>query len=199
MRHKYSIRTFPTLGRASPPSPKACRIGGAQDASTAYDLIAATQRPDAKTINPQIRANFINTVAFRVANKTNARILEAPGAELIPLEAKGMGYFVSGGKAVLLQTPRAEALPKRDAGEDSLEPVEEAALGDEPVPEKSHGGGWSPARKDDPGSIFFSSKKLAHLLGCDPAEKGFHEVRKRKKGRLFRGYWAKNSKPSEPN
>lgn len=62
-------------------------------------LIIATQRPDAKTINPQIRANFVNTMAFRVANKTNAKILEAPGAELIPPEAKGMGYLVSGGKA----------------------------------------------------------------------------------------------------
>ncbi len=166
-------------------------------------LIVATQRPDAKTINPQIRGTFLNTMAFRVANKSNARVLEAPGAELIPLKAKGLGYFVGRGQTVLLQTPLAEALPKRGGGEDSLESVEEAALGDEPVhepvSEKSNGGGWSPARKTDPGAVFFSRKKLAHLLGCDPAEKGFCEVRKRKKGRLFRGYWAKNSKPSEPN
>ncbi len=106
--------------------------------------------------------------------------------------------FVGCGQAVLLQTPRAEALPKRDGGKRSLESVEEAALGDErvhvPVSEKSNGGGWSPARKTDPGAVFFSKAKLTSLLGGDPAEKGFREVRKRKNRVSYRGYWAKKGK-----
>lgn len=77
------------------------------------NIILATQRPDAKTINPQIRANFLATMAFRVANKTNARILEAPNANNIPLGKQGLGYFVMDNQPKLIQTPLSKPIQKK--------------------------------------------------------------------------------------
>ncbi len=68
-------------------------------------LILATQRPDAKVITGQIRANMGGIVAFRVANATNSRVvLGQKGAE--NLKEKGRCLFQSGVDLIEIQTPK---------------------------------------------------------------------------------------------
>jgi S-DNA-T family DNA segregation ATPase FtsK/SpoIIIE len=55
---------------------------GAKARAAGIHLILATQRPDAKTLSPQIKANLVGRVAFRVGSHTNSKIiLDASGAE----------------------------------------------------------------------------------------------------------------------
>jgi S-DNA-T family DNA segregation ATPase FtsK/SpoIIIE len=55
---------------------------GAKARAAGIHLILATQRPDAKTLSPQIKANLVGRVAFRVGSHTNSKIiLDDSGAE----------------------------------------------------------------------------------------------------------------------
>lgn len=59
--------------------------------SAGVHLILSTQRPDAKLISPQIKANMGNNIALKVATASNSRvILESNGAEKL----NGKGDFL---------------------------------------------------------------------------------------------------------
>ena len=73
-------------------------------------IIVCTQRPDAKVLAPQIRANLPCTLALGVATQSNAQVLGAPGAEL--LDKPGLAYLVSGQKKQLLQIKLAGPMPR---------------------------------------------------------------------------------------
>jgi DNA segregation ATPase FtsK/SpoIIIE, S-DNA-T family len=57
-------------------------------------VIVSTQRPDAEAVPGQVKANIPATVAFRVRNATNSRILLGEGgdsaAALPPLPGRGV-------------------------------------------------------------------------------------------------------------
>lgn len=53
-------------------------------------LIYCTQRPDSKTINPQVKANADASICFRTKNRTNSEIIIGkPGAETLPENTPG--------------------------------------------------------------------------------------------------------------
>lgn len=53
-------------------------------------LIYCTQRPDAKTVNPQVKANADASICFRTKNRTNSEIIIGkPGAENLPEKTPG--------------------------------------------------------------------------------------------------------------
>ena len=72
-------------------------------------IIVCTQRPDAKVLAPQIRANLPCTLALGVSTKSNAQVLGAPGAEL--LDKPGLAYLIAGQKKQLLQIKLAGSMP----------------------------------------------------------------------------------------
>lgn len=65
-------------------------------------LILGTQRPDSKIIDAQIRANIPVSIALGVRDKGNARVLNAPGAEL--LKKPGLAIF-AGSELLKVRTP----------------------------------------------------------------------------------------------
>lgn len=76
-------------------------------------LIGGTQRPDAKTINPQIKSLMDATLAFRVRNHTNSEILlDETEAESLP-QIPGRCIFQTGEKSRVIQAPHASTASLR--------------------------------------------------------------------------------------
>jgi len=65
--------------------------------ASGISLIAATQRPDANVLNPQVKANLTTRLAFRVASHYDSQIiLDRTGAECI--KRTGLIFTNAGGK-----------------------------------------------------------------------------------------------------
>lgn len=151
-------------------------------------LIIATQRPDAKTLDAQLRANMGATIALGVRDASNARILLAPGAELI--KAPGQFYFVWGDQE-LIQAPLARKIKeakkvKRKTEEVSSPQGEETSLATSSL--------YAPSSGDQEGAIFIKRDELAALLGGKPEDFGFTLGRRMDpSGARKRGFWVKKT------
>lgn len=147
-------------------------------------IVGGTQRPDAKVIPEQIRANFPVTLAFAVRDRGNAQVLSAPGAD--KLEEPGVAYLVQGSKQILLKTPlfkstKGNSSPK-DKEAPSLPRVEKIS------PARTQ---LEPAESTDPNAFFMEKDELVRLVGPNPQLLGFQEVRPRREDGRVRGFFVR--------
>ena len=140
-------------------------------------LVLCMQRPDNTVLDMQVRSNLSASLAFGVADKKNAEILRAPGAE--KLEKPGQAYFVFGTQRLLLQTPKAPQVQLFTSAAESIqdESPENVQLS------------LLPAQPDTPAARFVVHAQLEKQLGAPPRKHGFTLVRRQHQGKRQRGYW----------
>ena len=77
-----------------------------QGRAVGVHLVVATQRPDAKAIDPQVKTNLTGIVCFQMPNNISSMtVIDSGRATHLP-SVPGRAIWKYGGKVVELQTPR---------------------------------------------------------------------------------------------
>lgn len=90
--------------RARKSASRLARLGRA----AGYHLVIATQRPDVKSLDPQVKANLIGTVCFQVKNLASSLVILGNGRGCDLPEIPGRALWDFGSSLIEVQCPHLE-------------------------------------------------------------------------------------------